>query len=308
MTQNSEASMPMAATANQTICSNCRSAMPSDLRFCRNCGFRLADSMGAYTGTAAGDVATLPGKAKRRRMSGLSWLFVGLLVFFIGAAAFTALIAPVRESRRIAMAPVHKSYIGIDEVNNSDQGPGVILNSVSVPGGPADKAGLIGGDLILAVDGQPVLEEDQMDEVMKRTPVGKTIQIDYLRDGEKKTAQLTTISSEEHRRLAREFERRPEGRAQFGYEDSDTERVAIPGTNIYGVKLDTILNSRPADIAGIKKGDIVIEFDGVPIRTPDEFLMRVRRALPYSTVKVVVMRGEGDVKEKVEVPVKMGKG
>jgi hypothetical protein len=35
--------------------------------------------------------------------------------------------------------------------------------------------------------------------------------------------------------------------------------------------------------------------------------MRVRRALPYSTVKVVVMRGEGDVKEKVEIPVKMGK-
>lgn len=303
MTQNSEASMPMAAPANQTICSNCRSAMPSDLRFCRNCGFRLADSMGAYTGTPAGKVATLPGKAKKRRMSGLSWLFVGLLVFFIGAAAFTALIAPVRESRHAARAPVVKSYIGIDEVTNSDQGPGVILNAVSVPGGPADKAGLLGGDLILAVDGQPVLEEDQMDEVMKRIPVGKTIQIDYLRDGEKKTAQLTTISLEEHRQLVRAFERRPEGRAQFGYEDSDTERVAIPGTNIYGVRLDTILNSRPADIAGIKRGDIVIEFDGVPIRTPDELLMRVRRALPYSTVKVVVMRGE----EKVEIPVKMGK-
>jgi hypothetical protein len=31
--------------------------------------------------------------------------------------------------------------------------------------------------------------------------------------------------------------------------------------------------------------------------------MRVRRALPYSTVKVVVMRGE----EKLEIPVKIGK-
>jgi S1-C subfamily serine protease len=107
--------------------------------------------------------------------------------------------------------------------------------------------------------------------------------------------------------LGKDFERRPEGRAQFGYEDGDAERVAVPGTNIHGVKLDTILRSRPADIAGIKDGDIVIEFDGVPIRTPDEFLMRVRRALPYSIVKVVVMRGEGDVKEKLEIPVKMGK-
>lgn len=307
MTQNSEVSMPTAAPANQTICSNCHSAMPAELRFCRNCGFRLSDSMGSYTGSPSAEVATLPGKAKRRRMSGLSWLFVGLLVFFIGAAAFTALVAPVRESTRVARAPVVKSYIGIDEVNNPEVGPGVIVNSVSVPGGPADKAGLIGGDMIMAIDGQPVQNEDHMEELMKQTPIGKTIKIDYMRDGVSKTAQLTTISLDEHRQLVRAFERRPEGRTQFGYDDDDTERVAVPGTNMYGVRLDTILNSRPADIAGIKKGDIVIEFDGVPIRTPDELLMRVRRALPYSTVKVVVMRGEGDTKEKLEIPVKMGR-
>jgi putative serine protease PepD len=64
-----------------------------------------------------------------------------------------------------------------------------------------------------------------------------------------------------------------------------------------------VLSSRPADLAGIKKGDIIIEFDGIPIRTSDEFLMRVRRAVPYSTVKVVVIRNE----EKLEIPVKMGK-
>ena len=35
--------------------------------------------------------------------------------------------------------------------------------------------------------------------------------------------------------------------------------------------------------------------------------MRVRRALPYSVVNLVVMRGEGEKFEKVEIPVKMGK-
>ena len=305
MTPNSDASMPM--TATQTICSNCRSTMPSDLRFCRNCGFRLADARGAYTGTS--EVATttggLPAK-KRRRMSGLSWLFVGLLVFFIGAAAFTALVSPVRQSVGNVTRPAAvKSYLGIDEFKNTEQG--VMVNSVSVPGGPADKAGLIGGDLILSFDGQKAENEDQMEDLMTKTPIGKTVDIEYLRDGEKKTTKLTTISLDDFRRMNREFERRPEGRGQFGYEDGDAERVAVPGTNIYGVKLDTILRSRPADIAGVKEGDIVIEFDGVPIRTEDEFLMRVRRALPYTTVKLVVMRGEGDVKEKVEIPVKMGK-
>jgi S1-C subfamily serine protease len=73
-----------------------------------------------------------------------------------------------------------------------------------------------------------------------------------------------------------------------------------------GVRLDDIYGSRPADIAGVKKGDIVIEFDGIPIRTGGELLMRLNRALPYSTIKLVVMRG-GDKLEKVEIPVKLGR-
>ncbi|HEY0729991.1 MAG TPA: PDZ domain-containing protein, partial [Pyrinomonadaceae bacterium] len=150
-------------------------------------------------------------------------------------------------------------------------------------------------------------DEDQMNELMARTPIGKTVEVEYIRDGEKKKTQLTTISNDESRRLTRDFERRPEGRAQFGYNDGDSERVQVPGPEpgktIYGVKLNSLMQSRPADLAGIKEGDVVIEFEGVPIRTPEEFLMRVRRALPYSTVKVVVMRGE----EKLEIPVKMGK-
>ena len=312
MTQNSEVSMPMSASTGQTTCSNCHSMMPSDLRFCRNCGFRLADGSGGFTGRQFNEVtagATSAPLKKRRRMSGMSWIFVGLLIFFVGAAAFTALVAPMRQgTQSLTSAPVVKSYVGVDEFEDSDEG--LILNYVSVPEGPADKAGLVGGDIVLSVDGQPIQNEDQMEDLMIKTPVGKTIEIEYSRDGEKKSSKLTTISQEEFQRLRKEFERRPEGKSVFGYEDDDARRVPIPGTKMHGVQLRRILLSRPADLAGIKENDIVTEFDGVPIRTSDEFLMRVKRALPYSTVKVVVMRGgevEGAPLEKVEIPVKMGK-
>jgi hypothetical protein len=310
---DSDATLNVSAPANQTICSNCNSVMPSELRFCRNCGFRLTSLAGTYTGTQYPDVMPVgsgTGSAplmKKRRMSGMSWLFVGLLVFFVCAAAFTALVAPVHRSTNIGVSiPVNKSYIGVDEFNKTEDG--VIFEAVSAPGGPADKAGLVGGDIIVSFDGQKIEDDDQMDELMQKTPVGKTVDVEYIRDGVKKTTKLTTISREDFNRLSREFDRRPEGRAQFGYEDGDAERVQIPGTDLYGVKLGTILRSRPADIAGIKNDDIVTEFDGVPIRTSQEFLMRVRRALPYTTVKLVVMRkGEGEKFEKLEIPVKMGK-
>lgn len=308
MTQNS-GSMPMSTAVDLITCSNCHSRMQSDLRFCRNCGFRLADATGNYTGgpLAAGASSGVVAPKKRRRLSGMAWVFIGLLLFFVCAAAFTAIISPRRTSVGSAVrAPVAKSYIGIDEFKNTDHG--VIINSVSIPDGPADKAGLVGGDVILKFDGQPVQNEDQLDDLMVKTPSGKTVDIEYIRDGEKKTTKLTTMSRDEFRAMDRAFERRPEGRPHFGYEDGDAERVAVPGTNIYGVKLGTVLRSRPADIAGIKEGDIVIEFDGVPIRTSDEFLMRIRRALPYSTINLVVMRAvEGDKHEKLEIPVKLGK-
>jgi len=319
--------------ATEITCSNCHSRMPSDLRFCRNCGFRLPQSMAAYgvgqypASDELPTVAALPKTPKKkRRLSGMSWVFVALLVFFVGAAAFTAIIAPMRKSGNVGFipTPVVKSYLGVDEFNNSDDG--VIFESVSAPGGPADKAGLVGGDVIVSFDGQQIHDEDQINDLMTKTPVGKTVDVEYLRDGEKKTAKLTTISLDESRRLSREFERRPEGRAQFGYEDGDAKTVKVPGMNIHGVRLGTILRNRPADIAGVKNGDIVIEFDGIPIRTDQEFLMRVRRALPYTTVKLVVMRpkaqaeGEAQVDsdadaevaenvplEKVEIPVRLGK-
>jgi S1-C subfamily serine protease len=78
--------------------------------------------------------------------------------------------------------------------------------------------------------------------------------------------------------------------------------VQIPNTNIYGVQVNEVYKNRPAYIAGLRDGDIVIEFGGVPIRTLEEFNKRIDRALPDSTVKVVVIRGS----ERLEIPVKMG--
>jgi S1-C subfamily serine protease len=143
-----------------------------------------------------------------------------------------------------------------------------------------------------------------MMDLLKQTPIGKTVDVVYIRDGETKTTKLTTISEEEFRGLSRAFEKRTEGRGRFGYEDSDAERVEIPGTKMHGVKLNNISPSLPADMAGVKNGDIVIQFGDVPIRTPGEFLIRVRAAVPYSTVKLIIMRGN----EKLEIPVKMGRG
>ncbi|HLN97478.1 MAG TPA: PDZ domain-containing protein [Pyrinomonadaceae bacterium] len=311
-----------------TTCANCRSPMPSELRFCRNCGFRLGEGSAEYTETVRFQNAppgTLPGnnavnsgpygfaggplavagaggiRRRRGRLSGTTWMFIALLIFFIAAAGFTAVVKQVRPRLPVRVSINARSYAGVDSFDTTDGG--VTFANVEPPGGPADKAGLVGGDIITKADGQKIESDDQMMDLLGRTPIGKTLDIEYIRDGETRTTKLTTISKAEFDRLAREFRDRPEGRGRFGFDDDRTERVPIVGTKLSGVRVDEISPSLPADMAGIKDGDVIVEFDGTPIRTPEELSSRILRAIPYSTVKVVVMRGS----ESLEIPVKMGK-
>jgi membrane-associated protease RseP (regulator of RpoE activity) len=311
MSQNPDLPLQVPTAPTVTHCSNCHSVMPSELRFCRNCGFRLGEGLAEYQETIRfdGSHAGMPAvvapsgvqKKRRRKLSGMTWIFVGLLAFFVCAAAFTAMVTPFRPQVQFTAPVAPRSYVGVPGFETVEGG--VTFDNVEAPDVPSDKAGLVGGDIITSFDGQPVREEDEMMDLLGRTPIGKTVDVVFIRDGETKTTKLTTVAKEEYDRIVKAFRNRPEGRSQLGYEDGDAERVEIPGTKLHGVKLNTILNSRPADLAGVKNGDIVIEFDGVPIRTTDEFLMRVRRAIPYSTIQLTVMRGG----ETLKIPVKMGR-
>ncbi|HEY6231205.1 MAG TPA: PDZ domain-containing protein [Pyrinomonadaceae bacterium] len=315
--------------AGATNCGNCGLPMPRELRFCRNCGFRLGEGAAEYTETVRFQNAppgTLPGsgagnfgyvggplaaspvmpRKRRSRISGTAKLFVALIAFFVLAAAFTSIVkrrSPRFGAGGVAAVAAPRSYAGVDEFKTAEGGLGVTFENVDTPGGPADLAGLVGGDIITTIDGQPVHTEDEMMDMMKRIPIGKTVDVVYIRDGETKNTKLTTISRPEMERLKKVFAARPQGKGRFGFNDDETERVPIAGTKLYGVRVDEISPSLPADMAGIKNGDVIIEFDGVPIRTPEELNARVPRAIPYETIKVVVIRGA----ERLEIPVKMGK-
>ncbi len=60
-----------------------------------------------------------------------------------------------------------------------------------VPGGPADKAGIKEGDVIVAIDGQPIDSEHPLDAVLSQFGPGATVRIDLLRGGQKQALSLT---------------------------------------------------------------------------------------------------------------------
>ena len=304
-------------------CAQCGAPMPKEMRFCRSCGNRLGEGPAEYTETVrlpnaqtgpAGSRTTPFYQApmaqrgnsavyypRKRRRRGMTWVWIAIVVFFASGGLLSSVMKNVRvNGTRIASRAVSRSYAGVDGFKSADGG--VSFDYAKPPGGPADQAGLVGGDIITSVDGRAVKTEDEIMSILRATTIGKTVEVLYLRDGEPKKTQLTTVSEDQLDELSNAYSNRS-GRGKFGYDNDRTSRVLIPGTKMYGVQLNSLDDGEPAQRAGVREGDIVIEFGGVPIRTEEEFLSRVRRAEPYSTVKAVVMRAG----QRLEIPVNLGR-
>jgi C-terminal processing protease CtpA/Prc len=300
--------------------------MPAEMRFCRSCGNRLGEGPAEYTETvrlpdgAAGPNAQfrsqyVPGGAmasppntgyirKRRRLgfSGMTWMWILLGLFFASGGFMSMIFHGNRGGGRPAVfMTATRSYVGVNGLRTADGG--VTFDVVSPPDGPADKAGLVGGDIITSFDGRPIKSEGELMDLLRQIPVGKRVEVIYTRDGNFHNTQLTTVSSDENDQLKAAYDDRPQGKAVFGFETNRTTRISVPETKTYGVRLDWVDPNGPADLFGLKEGDIITDFDKAPIRTTDELLSRVRRATPKSVVEVVVLR-DG---KAITIPVTMGR-
>ncbi|HKP36983.1 MAG TPA: PDZ domain-containing protein [Pyrinomonadaceae bacterium] len=308
------------------VCAQCGAPMPRDMRFCRTCGHRLGEGSAEYTETvrlphaqATGQqysnfnpnytapIATQTGSGfpykKKRRISGMTWILIAIAFFFVFGGAMSLVKRSVRNVPRGAINFPSRTFFGVDGFETAQGTSGVTFDNIEVPGSPADKAGMVGGDIITSFDGITVTDDVQFRNLLRSAPVGKTVEVIYLRDGQTKKTQITTISEAEFDALQSAYSNRPEGRGRFGFDDDRTTPISIPETKTYGVRLDEVTPNGPADLFGIKEGDIITEFGGVPIRTTEELLARVRRAIPKSSIEITLIR-DGQI---MKIPVTVGR-
>jgi serine protease Do len=93
---------------------------------------------------------------------------------------------------------------------------GVVVGDV-YPNSPAEKAGLKLGDVILTLDGKPMENGRQFDVNVYRKEIGKTVTIEYDRDGSKNAARVEVAERPGDRRRLADLVRPEENMiAQFG--------------------------------------------------------------------------------------------
>ena len=83
-----------------------------------------------------------------------------------------------------------RAYLGTIPAYGAEEGRGVLLSGVA-QGGPADEAGIRGGDRIVALAGRTIENLYDYTFALEAVRIGVTIQIGVLRDGESLTLDIT---------------------------------------------------------------------------------------------------------------------
>lgn len=81
------------------------------------------------------------------------------------------------------------------------------------------------------------------------------------------------------------------GGAALGVSVRDVEPAEAEKQKIQaGVVVEDVMPDTPADKAGIKRGDVIVQFDGEAVRSASQFTRLVREAAPGRTVKATIVR------------------
>lgn len=163
----------------------------------------------------------------------------------------------------------------------SDGAPqkGLLVSEV-LPDSPAQKAGLLRGDILLSVDGKEIDTLRDLRETLSAYRAGQRVTLGIQRGGQARSVPLTLEDRLYRSALGLRFAPSP-----------DRIGAAPPGVWIVEVQDDS-----PAAKAGLRRGDAILSVDGQPA-TPQAVLDAVRSRRPGDTVSLQVARRGADRRE-----------
>lgn len=196
---------------------------------------------------------------------------------------------------------VSRGWLGvvIQEVNKDlaesfglKQAKGALVAQL-VPGSPAEKGGLQSGDIITAFNGQEIDLSSDLPHRVGRIKPGAKARLDIVRNGKSKTIRLVigALPDGNDVKLGQATQNSDPQINRLGLVVSPVTTQQQHGYGS-GVLVKKVINGRPAAMAGVAKGDVVIMIYGEKIHSVDDF-NRIVKSLPKgrSVPMQIVRRG-----------------
>jgi serine protease Do len=190
----------------------------------------------------------------------------------------------------VMIAPVTKEVaeaIGLGKVQ------GVLVRGVE-EGGPAEKAGVEAGDIVLKFDGKSVEKPADLPRAVGNTKPGSSVTITVFRRGETQNLNVTVAEIEPEQKTAAAPEAKPPvatvqhlGLTLSNLSDEQKKQARVRA----GVRVDAAVNA--ATRAGIREGDLILAVANTEITSVAVFEALMARIDKSKPVSVLIRRGDG---------------
>src|SRR5919109_1379451 len=193
---------------------------------------------------------------------------------------------------------VTRGYLGVliqkvtPEIAESlglDKSYGALVANVSKDG-PAEKAGVKVGDVIVEFDGKEVRDSGDLPIIVARTPVDKKVHMKVLRDKKEVNLNVAVGELKEEEVVAAVPEKGELGMTVQKLTPQIAESLGLEKSD--GVVVTAVEPGSAADEAGIRRGDVILQVDQKPVRSVDEFRKLVAGTKKGKGVLFLVRRGE----------------
>ena len=174
---------------------------------------------------------------------------------------------------------------------------GALLSTVN-PGGPADKAGLQPGDVIVEFNGRPVTDNESLVTMVVATKPGSTVPVTVFRNKQRRTLNVTVgeldLDAEQGRQLSRRDSPDEPTATGFGMEVGPitpelSRELELP-RNRGGAVILSVERNSPAFQAGLRENDVIVEVNQQPVANVSQVQRELQRAAAGQPVFLLVWR------------------
>jgi len=184
------------------------------------------------------------------------------------------------------------------------EGQGALISGVE-RGGPADKAGLQRGDVVLSINGQPV--EDSRDLRFKIASIrpGSSARLQVLRDGQRREVNVVLGERPESETQTPVSPEQPDDSSSaLGIQVQELspqirEQLELE-SGTQGVLIAAVQPGSPAAEAGLTRGDVIQEVNRKPVRNVQDLRQALASVGKDQPVLLLINRGGGTTYVAVE--------
>jgi len=216
-----------------------------------------------------------------------------------------------RKIQKSIQVSMNSAYLGVSS-RKSEKGGATVLEVTK--GSPAEKAGIKKGDIITKVNDSKIESPEGLFETIHNFKPGDKVKIFFTRDGKEQSVTATLEKSEFKQK---DFNynynfRMPPMPEMYGM-DMDSWAHKQPKLGIKaqdaedgkGVNVLEVEDSSAAFKSGLKKGDIILQFDGADVNSTNELVDQMQEARHKQAIKVKILRAGVTQEIEIKIPRKL---